>query len=466
MPEHGRRRVCALLAGFVLATTVGLAGEIARIDRLEPYNLRVVGFDLPRDAAVRIEARGAGLRKTSRFWTLQWRDRDHDTMLAYAWLLDARTRQPVWIMDTNNSPPDDDNTLLLRTDHRLDLPAGRYELYYFSGMEWLATDKAEDEANQSWWSSLFGDDRPSREQAEDALESGHVTVTAEGLTQRDAPTFEVTGALPQALILQQQLGDSTLRVSGFKLDRAADLRVYGLIEKIESQPMSSDFGWIVDAITREVVWNANDAKLEKAGGSVKNQLFDEQLRLQPGSYLVYYGTDSTHSYGGFNDSPPYDPLNWGITILPGAEFTADTFSLSEPAQDGEALIEIKEVGVDESIERAFRMNSSGSLHVLALGEYGEGDDEFYDHGWITDASTDKVVWQMTGRNTMGAGGAEKNRRFDGLVELPAGTYEVHYVTDDSHSFDGWNQEAPFEPERWGIIIRPGPGFDRAEFERR
>ena len=152
--------------------------------------------------------------------------------------------------------------------------------------------------------------------------------------------------------------------------------------------------------------------------------------------------------------------------MPGTNFTADTFGLFEPLREGESLIEIKEVGVDEDIERAFQMNSPGSLHVLALGEYGEDDDMFYDQAWISDASTGKAVWRMTGRNTMAAGGAEKNRRFDGLVELPAGTYVVHYVTDGSHSFDQWNQEAPFEPENWGITIRPGPGFDRAEFERR
>ena len=466
MPAHGRRRVFALLTGLVLATTVGWASEIARIDRPEPYDLRIVGFELPRDAEVSIEAQGVGLRATDGFWIWRWRDSHEDTMLAYAWLLDSRTRRPVWIMDADNSETDEDNPSLLRAGQRLDLPAGRYELYYFSGLEWLDPSRPDDEANGSWWNSLFGEDRPSREKAEEALESGYVTVSAEGLTKRDAPAFEATGALPEALILQQQLGDSTLRVSGFKLDRASDLRVYGMVEKAEQQRTSSDFGWIVDAITREVVWNANDAKLEKAGGNVKNQLFDEELHLQPGSYLVYYGTDSSHSYGRFNASPPSDPLNWGITILPGADFTADTFGLFEPARDGEALIEIKAVGVDETLERAFRMNSPGSLHVLALGEYGEADDKFYDQGWISDASTDKVVWRMTGRNTMGAGGAEKNRRFDGLVELPAGTYVAHYVTDDSHSFDEWNQGAPFEPESWGITIRPGPGFDRAEFERR
>jgi len=466
MRAHVKKWTVGLLAGLVLASTVGWAGEIARVDRPEPYDLRVVGFELPRDAAVRMEAQGLGIRKTSRFWTFQWRDRDDDTMLAYAWLLDARTRRPVWIMDADNSAPDDDNPYLLRADHQLDLPAGPYELYYFSGLEWLESDESGDEANQSWWTSLFGSDQPSGRQVEDALESSYVTVSAEGLTRREALPFEATGALPEALILQQQLGDSTLLVSGFKLDRAADLRLYGLIEKTGSQRTASDFGWIVNAITREVVWNANDAKLEKAGGAVKNQRFDEGLPLQPGSYLVYYGTDSSHSYRRFNASPPYDPLNWGITVLPGANLTADTFSLFDPAQGAEALIEIKEVGVDESIERAFRMNSPGSLHVLALGEYDEDGDKFYDHGWIVDASTGKTVWRMTGRNTMSAGGAEKNRRFDGLVELPAGTYVVHYVTDGSHSFDGWNQGAPFEPERWGITIRPGPGFDRAEFERR
>jgi hypothetical protein len=115
MLARGRRRGLALLAGFVLASTVGWAGEIARVDRPEPYDLRVVGFELPRDAAVRIEAQGLGIRKTSRFWTFQWRDRDDDTMLAYAWLLDARTRRPVWILDSDNSEPERTPGALLQT---------------------------------------------------------------------------------------------------------------------------------------------------------------------------------------------------------------------------------------------------------------------------------------------------------------------------------------------------------------
>jgi hypothetical protein len=451
----------------MLAPTASQAGVIARLERPAPYDLRVVGFELPRDAAVRIEAQGLGFRATSSFGIWRWTDPDDKAArIAYAWLLDADTRKPVWNMDSANSEQDEDNPYIFRADQRIDLRAGRYELYYFSGVEWFGDDGPDEPADQSWWSSIFGRTRPSSKQLEDALGAGYATVSAEGLSERDAPAFEVTGALPGALIVQQRLGDSTLLVSGFKLDRASDLRVYGLVEKAATQKTASDFGWIVDETTREVVWNANTAGLKEAGGATKNQQFDEQLRLEPGRYVVYYGTDLSHSYGRFNARPPRDPFNWGITILPGRDFTAASFSAFEPTKGGEALIEITEVGDDQSIDRAFRLSSPGVLQVLALGEYDAAEDQFSDHGWISDASTGETVWRMTGRNTMDAGGANKNRRFDGLVELPAGEYVVHYVTDDSHSFDQWNQEAPFEPERWGITIRPGSGFDRASFERR
>jgi hypothetical protein len=467
MFEKARNGVLCLTAALVLASTASPAGVIARIERPAPYDLRVVGFELPRDASVRIEAQGLAFRSTNSFLIWRWSDPDDEaTRIAYGWLLDADTRKPAWIMDPVNSEPDEDNPYVFRADERIDLPAGRYELYYFSGVEWFGDERSEEPAEESWWSSVIGRDRPSPRQLEDALGAGHATVSVEGLDDQDAPTFEVTGAIPGALILHQRLGDSTLLVSGFKLDRATDLRVYGLVEKGTTQKASSDFGWIVDESTREVVWNANTAGLKEAGGATKNQQFDEQLRLQPGRYVVYYGTDSSHSYGRFNAPPPYDPFNWGITILPGRGFTAASFSAFDPAMGGEALIEIAEVGDDQSIDRAFRLSSPGVLQVLALGEYDAAEDQFSDHGWISDASTGETVWRMTGRNTMGAGGANKNRRFDGLVELPAGEYVVHYVTDDSHAFDQWNQEAPFEPERWGITIRPGSGFDRASFERR
>jgi hypothetical protein len=59
---------------------------------------------------------------------------------------------------------------------------------------------------------------------------------------------------------------------------------------------------------------------------------------------------------------------------------------------------------------------------------------------------------MTMQNTVPAGGTERNRRFDGTVNLPAGTYEAHFVTDFSHAYGDFGDSAPPEPADWGMIV--------------
>ena len=51
-----------------------------------------------------------------------------------------------------------------------------------------------------------------------------------------------------------------------------------------------------------------------------------------------------------------------------------------------------------------------------------------------------------------AGGAAKNRLFDGVITLPAGRYVLCYDSDGSHSHADWNDDAPDEPESWGITV--------------
>jgi len=78
--------------------------------------------------------------------------------------------------------------------------------------------------------------------------------------------------------------------------------------------------------------------------------------------------------------------------------------------------------------------------------------EFADYGTIVDAATGQTVWEMTYRNTKHAGGASKNRMFDDIMTLPAGTYTAYYLTDDSHAYRDWNSSAPFEPDQYGLSI--------------
>jgi hypothetical protein len=100
------------------------------------------------------------------------------------------------------------------------------------------------------------------------------------------------------------------------------------------------------------------------------------------------------------------------------------------------------------------------LRVYCIGEYSHSDNYFADFGYIENAATGERVWEMTRVNTEPAGGADKNRMFDGIVRFPRGKYLVRYVTDDSHAFGRWNSTAPYDQDHWGIVVAGVPGsFD-------
>ena len=114
------------------------------------------------------------------------------------------------------------------------------------------------------------------------------------------------------------------------------------------------------------------------------------------------------------------------------------------------LIQIDRVGDDENREKEFKLDHDTDVRIYALGE---GDrDEMYDYAWIEDFNTGRTVWRMRYRDTRSAGGASKNRLFDGTIRLKSGTYAVFYVSDDSHSFSDWNADPPRDRKSWGITI--------------
>jgi len=76
----------------------------------------------------------------------------------------------------------------------------------------------------------------------------------------------------------------------------------------------------------------------------------------------------------------------------------------------------------------------------------------FDFGWITNAKTHERVWEMRYRDTEHAGGNSKNRLIDTVIKLKKGSYLLHYMTDDSHSFRRWNASPPFDQKMWGITL--------------
>ena len=101
---------------------------------------------------------------------------------------------------------------------------------------------------------------------------------------------------------------------------------------------------------------------------------------------------------------------------------------------------------DKSV--AFSLPGSQELRIYAIGEGQAG--EMFDYGWIEDDKGSRV-WEMQVPKTTHAGGANKNRKVDVVITLPAGNYKLRYKSDDSHAFDHWNSLPP-DINFWGIAV--------------
>jgi len=93
---------------------------------------------------------------------------------------------------------------------------------------------------------------------------------------------------------------------------------------------------------------------------------------------------------------------------------------------------------------------ASTSRVYAIGE-GQ-NNEMFDYGYIEAGSTGKIIWQMTYSMTFHAGGGRKNRMVNTTILLDKGEYRLHYLSDDSHSFNHWNTDPPDDPTMWGITL--------------
>ncbi|MFQ5675444.1 MAG: hypothetical protein ACE5G1_06060, partial [bacterium] len=253
----------------------------------------------------------------------------------------------------------------------------------------------------------------------------------------------------QHVIVQfTRLKDNEFRSGGFTCNRDLNVHIYALGEGRDREMF--DYGWIVDARTHRRVWEMTYSSTEHAGGGDKNRLYDANLALRKGSYIVYYVTDGSHAFADWNTAPPHDQDNWGITISaadPG--FRDDDISEYYPEMDSKVLAQIVRVRDYEEERERFKLDRDSELRIYAIGEGTNG--VMYDYGWIEDDSRN-VVWEMTYLRTDYAGGAKKNRLFDDTIFLKKGEYVVYFETDDSHSFNNWNAAPPYDPVHWGITV--------------
>ena len=415
-----------------------------RLDDFAPNAIQCAGFTLNSDQSIDVEAIGAGGEKTIKRTKNNFADPQN--MFAYAWIIDSRTRELVWRMTPNNTESDWWGAKYNRKfEGDVKLKKGEYELYYSAFRPvYLATEDGYFSLRRLW-DKVWGDD----DWWEDNAKNWYITIrNVDRVFGEDAVKKYQNALKRSAVINMTDVRDSQNLKKGFSIKKPVTLQIYALGEGWEGEMF--DFAYIVDANSRERIWEMKENETDHAGGALKNRIIQKKIELNAGDYLVYYQSDDSHSYDDWNSNPPYDPNFWGITISGSGENFDKGVIYKFEEHEGDLIVKLDRLGDYEEVFEGFALDKSMKVRVYAIGEGRNG--EMFDYGWIEDAKSGRRVWEMSYKETEHAGGANKNRRFDNVVFLEKGSYLAYFRTDDSHSYKDWNTTRPLDPESWGMKI--------------
>jgi len=359
--------------------------------------------------------------------------RNRDDIYDHGWIINSATRERVWDMENKNTRYAGGASKNVRWNDNLELSAGAYEVYYVT----------DDSHSSEDWNS-----KPPY----DPFMYG---ITLSALNDKDKDAVSV-GEIPDmdknTIVSLTRVGDDDFTSAGFTLKSDAKVRIYALGEMDSDEDMA-DYGWIVNANTRERVWQMEGRKTVHAGGASKNRMIDEIITLTKGNYLAYYETDGSHSYRDWNSDPPMDEAHYGLSVYgwsDGFDPKSVTSFKEGEGEEENVIAQLIRVKDDRHMTKQFTIEKPTRVRIYALGE--GVDRELADYGWIEDAKTGRTVWEMTYRMTDRAGGASKNRQVSTTIVLEKGEYELHYRTDDSHAYNDWNDDPPEDRTHWGITV--------------
>jgi len=396
------------------------ANVVAAFNRLESDEYHKHGFTLSQELSLAIYAIG------------EYSD-SYELFADCGWIIDADSRKRVWQMDKWNTSRAGGAKKNRMFRDEITLPAGNYIACY-------ATDDSHD----------FGD--WNAQPPYDPVNYGMVITTADPDNIKHVSEYREEELPETEILAMTRIGDDAFEKQGFILKKEARIHIFALGERDYSGDELVDYGWIVNAENLDRVWEMTDDNTDPAGGHVKNCAFDGIIEFPAGDYMVYYRTDGSHASGGWNASPPFRHRDYGISLFGlGSDFSKDDFELvDEFHPGGDLLVNLTGLGDDEELNQRFSLSGATDIRIMAVGEGKSG--RMYDYGWIEDDSSGEIIWEMTYRKTKHAGGASKNRMLTANITLKAGNYTACFITDDCHSYRGFNASPPDNPERWGMII--------------
>lgn len=238
--------------------------------------------------------------------------------------------------------------------------------------------------------------------------------------------------------------------------------------------------WIINADTRALVW---EMTMRNTNGKDTHREFNGTLSMKKGSYEVYFSAygfvrSSTFNYSSINidrrktqntGSRPkwftwfggeksmvdefmeYAKDSWYVTLSAADDRKAAVQIFNAPKKFSNIVFSGTGLGDNAFLKKRITLTQDVPIKIYAIGE-GRGRNSVFDYGWLTNEETRERVWEMTSKNTVYAGGSEKNIEFNGTVLLKKGNYELSFVTDDSHSRDDWNATPPYDPFNYGITL--------------
>lgn len=434
-------------SGTVLLLLLFTALLTAQDNKIELSNLAgekitMVGFALNSGKEIQIDAVGAGFDEEIKRPKHNYVD-PHN-MFAYAWILDARTREIVWRMTINNTEGDWWNKLNRTFKGQVWLDEGEYELY-FSSLRPPYSHRGGFFHFRNLMDKVFGDEKWWEENSD----KWKIHVNGVDAVKEESEVQKYHQALKKSAIVNlTEVRDSENIRAGFTLKKDVVLKIYAIGEGFDEE--MHDFAFIIDADSRKRYWQMREDDTEYAGGAIKNRRITKEIEFDAGDYIACFKSDDSHSYNDWNSNPPYDPDFWGLTIYgSGRDFDRSVVETYEEKK-GTLIIRLDKLGDYEDVSEGFTLLKPMKLRIYAIGEGRNGSMD--DFGWIKDAKSGRMVWEMEYSDTEDAGGTSKNRLFDGVVNFEPGSYIAHFITDDSHSYTDWNRPEPYDPQGWGMKI--------------
>ncbi len=437
-----------IAAGFILfiATSIGCLSAQEQnllIEYGRGSGVKFAGFTLQNDRAIHIKAVIAGGGKEIK--RIKNYQIDPQNMFVFAWIIDASTRELVWRTTINNTKDDWWNKWNRVFDDKVPFKKGKYEVYLSALREgyimheggFITWGKLMEKifGSDDWWEENSKEWKIEIQNLDEVIEQNAVRKYQQALKN-------------SAVVNLTESGDRADKKIGFTVLKPASFDVYAIGEGYEGEMY--DYGYIINAKNRERVWEMNYRTTDHAGGAIKNRVTRQTIDLPTGDYVAYYKTDDNHSSASWNANPPYDPNFYGMLISGTGRDFDRSFISTYNEKEGTIVVRLDKLGDYEHVSEGFTLLRPMRLRIVAIGE--GRDNEMFDYGWIQNAKTGEIVWNMDYDLTENAGGAGKNRLFDGVIALEQGSYLAFFTTDDSHSYRDWNQDEPNDPEGWGIRI--------------